>query len=117
MIFKPTINDAPSEAAVSHGAVSKMLGRRCRRERFARVCSRSLWAVELSAQGIAASLRNRLTHTIGIIVPDILNTFYATLVERLETLASAGGYTVIVVETTPEEPQRALERIDVIEER
>jgi len=62
---------------------------------------------------IAASLRSRQTQTIGIIIPDILNTFYAALVEKLENLASAAGYTVVIV-TTGEDSRRATERIDIL---
>jgi LacI family transcriptional regulator len=59
---------------------------------------------------------HRRTNTIGVIVPDILNTFYAALVEKLENLASAAGYTLMVV-TTGEDPWRARERIGVLKER
>ena len=117
MSNKPTMNDVASEAAVSLGTVSKVLRgdatvAKDLRERVLAACGR----LNYQRNRIAASLRSRQTHTIGIIVPDILNTFYATLVEKLENLASAGGYTVMIV-TTGEEPQRARERIDVIKER
>jgi LacI family transcriptional regulator len=114
---KPTMNDVATEAVVSLGTVSKVLRGDTTvagelRERVLAAC-RSL---NYQRNWIAASLRSRQTHTIGIIIPDILNTFYAMLVEKLENLASAGGYTVMIV-TTGEEPQRARERIEVLKER
>jgi LacI family transcriptional regulator len=114
---KPTMNDVATEAAVSLGTVSKVLRGDATvakelRERVLAACGR----LNYQRNRIAASLRSRQSHTVGIIVPDILNTFYATLVEKLENLASAGGYTVMIV-TTGEEPQRARERIDVLKER
>jgi LacI family transcriptional regulator len=114
---KPTMNDVALEAAVSLGTVSKVLRgdttvAKELRERVFATCGR----LNYQRNRIAASLRSRQSHTIGIIVPDILNTFYATLVEKLENLASAGGYTVMIV-TTGEDPQRARERIDVLKER
>ena len=114
---KPTMNDVAIEAVVSLGTVSKVLRGDTTvaaelRERVLAAC-RSL---KYQRNWIAASLRNRQTDTIGIIIPDILNTFYATLVEKLENLASAGGYTVVIV-TTGEEPQRALQRINVVKDR
>ena len=114
---KPTMNDVAIEAVVSLGTVSKVLRGDVTvagelRERVLAAC-RSL---NYRRNWIAASLRSRQTHTIGIIIPDILNTFYAALVEKLENLASAGGYTVMIV-MTGEESERARERIDVVKER
>ena len=85
---KPTMNDVAIEAVVSLGTVSKVLRGDTTvagelRERVLSAC-RSL---NYQRNWIAASLRNRQTDTIGIIIPDILNTFYATLVEKLENLA------------------------------
>jgi LacI family transcriptional regulator len=114
---KPTMNDVANEAVVSLGTVSKVLRGDATvagelRERVLAACR----TLNYQRNWIAASLRNRQTDTIGIIIPDILNTFYAALVEKLENLASAGGYTVVIV-TTGEEPQRARERIKVVKER
>ena len=114
---KPTMNDVANEAGVSLGTVSKVLRGDATvaaelRERVLGACR----TLNYQRNWIAASLRNRQTHTIGIVIPDILNTFYAALVEKLENLASAGGYTIVIV-TTGEEPQRALQRINVVKER
>ncbi len=111
------MNDVAIEAVVSLGTVSKVLRGDVTvavelRERVLAAC-RSL---NYRRNWIAASLRSRQTHTIGIIIPDILNTFYAALVEKLENLASAGGYTVMIV-TTGEDSEWARERIDVVKER
>src|SRR5207302_10724039 len=100
MAEKPTMNDVASEAGVSLGTVSKVLNGNSTvaaelRERVLAACER----LSYQRNRIAASLRSRQTHTIGLIVPDILNTFYAALVEKLENLASSAGYTVMVVTT------------------
>jgi LacI family transcriptional regulator, galactose operon repressor len=114
---KPTMNEVASEAGVSLGTVSKVLNGNSTvaaelRARVLDACER----LNYQRNRIAASLRSRQTNTIGVIVPDILNTFYAALVEKLENLASAAGYTLMVV-TTGEDPQRARERIGVLKER
>src|SRR5260221_11863127 len=64
---------------------------------------------------IAARLRSRQKHTVGIVDPDILNTFYGALVEKLENLASASGYTVMIV-TAGEDPDRSCERARMLKE-
>ena len=111
------MNEVATEARVSLGTVSKVLNGNTSvagelRERVLTACTR----LKYQRNRIAASLRSRQTHTIGIIVPDIINTFYAALVEKLENLASSTGYTVMIV-TTGEDPHRARQRIDVLRER
>jgi len=114
---KPTMNDVASTAGVALGTVSKVLNgdtsvKPKLRDRVLEACER----LNYQRNRIAASLRSRQTQTIGIIIPDILNTFYAALVEKLENLASAAGYTVIIV-TTGEDSRRATERIDILRQR
>jgi LacI family transcriptional regulator len=117
MTVKPTMNSVALRADVSLGTVSKVLngdptvGTELR-DRVLDACGQ----LNYQHNRVAASLRSRQTHTIGIIIPDILNTFYAALVEKLENLASAGGYTVMVV-TTGEEAERAAARIEVLKQR
>jgi LacI family transcriptional regulator len=117
MSAKPTMNDVASTAGVALGTVSKVLNGDATvkpelRARVLDACER----LNYQRNRIAASLRSRQTQTIGIIIPDILNTFYAALVEKLENLASAAGYTVIIV-TTGEDSRRATERIDILRQR
>jgi LacI family transcriptional regulator len=114
MSDKPTMNDVASLAGVALGTVSKVLNGDATvkaelRDRVLDACER----LRYQRNRIAASLRSRQTQTIGIIIPDILNTFYAALVEKLENLASAAGYTVVIV-TTGEDSRRATERIDIL---
>ena len=117
MADKPTMNDVAREADVALGTVSKVLNgdatvKAVLRERVQAACEK----LNYQRNRIAASLRSRQTHTIGIIIPDIINTFYSTLVERLEQLASAAGYTVFIV-TTGEDARRADERVEVLRQR
>lgn len=45
---------------------------------------------------IALSLKNRRTKTIGIIIPEIVHHFFATVISGIEQVANENGYTVIV---------------------
>ena len=45
---------------------------------------------------IALSLKNRKTKTIGIIIPEIVHYFYATVIGGIEQYANERGYNVIV---------------------
>jgi DNA-binding LacI/PurR family transcriptional regulator len=48
---------------------------------------------------IASSLRNKRTETIGIIVPEIIHTFFASVISGVEEVAYAEGYKVIICQS------------------
>ncbi|NSW91095.1 MAG: LacI family DNA-binding transcriptional regulator [Firmicutes bacterium] len=52
---------------------------------------------------IARSLRNRSSMTIGVIVPDISNEFFALLIKGAEAVAKNNGYLVILCNSDYEE--------------
>jgi LacI family transcriptional regulator len=116
MRAKSTMNEVAIAAGVSLGTVSKVFNGNStvspdRRERVVAAADR----LNYQRNRIAASLRSRQTRTVGIVVPDILNTFYGALVEKLENLASASGYTVMIV-TAGEDPVRSCERARMLKE-
>jgi LacI family transcriptional regulator len=45
---------------------------------------------------IALSLKNKKTKTIGIIIPEIVHHFFATVISGVEQIANEAGYNVIV---------------------
>ncbi|HEX8563632.1 MAG TPA: LacI family DNA-binding transcriptional regulator [Flavobacterium sp.] len=45
---------------------------------------------------IALSLKNRRTKTIGIIIPEIVHHFFATVISGIEQVANECGYSVII---------------------
>jgi len=45
---------------------------------------------------IALSLKNRKTKTIGVIIPEIIHHFFATVISGVEHVANLNGYNVIV---------------------
>ncbi len=45
---------------------------------------------------IALSLKNRKTKTIGVIIPEIIHHFFATVISGIEHVANEKGYNVIV---------------------
>ena len=45
---------------------------------------------------IALSLKNRKTKTIGIIIPEIVHYFFATVISGIESVANECGYSVII---------------------
>lgn len=48
---------------------------------------------------VAASLRNMRTETIGVIVPEIIHTFFASVIAGVEEIAYKEGYKVIICQS------------------
>lgn len=48
---------------------------------------------------IASSLRNKKTETIGIVVPEIVHTFFASVIAGVEEIAYQEGYKVIICQS------------------
>lgn len=65
---------------------------------------------------LARSLRSGKTNTIGLIVADISNTFYAKIARYLEDLASKNNYNLIIC-SSDENPEKELTLIKLLKER
>jgi LacI family transcriptional regulator len=104
----PTIRDVAARAGVAPATVSNVLtGRRqvaaSRRQRVLEAVA----ALGYQPNHLAASLRRRQTHTVGIVVPDLTNPFFATLVRRIEELAAERDYQILLVDSNEAEAQEA----------
>jgi len=92
-----TFNDLAKELNLSTATISRALSRP---EIVApETRTRVLDAVRRSGyqmNGIARSLRTQSTHTIGIIVSDICNPFFSSIVKAAEDVARTNGYTVLI---------------------
>ena len=65
---------------------------------------------------IARSLATKETSTIGLVVPDVSNAFFAEITQGVEHLAYSRGYHVFLC-NTEEDPQRELAVIQSLEEK
>lgn len=65
---------------------------------------------------IARSLATKETRTIGLVIPDVSNPFFADITRGIENLAYAQGYHVFLCNTA-EDPQRELAVIQSLEEK
>ncbi len=91
-----SIKDVAVEAGVSVGTVSKVLHnmyvRPDNRKKVEEAISRLNYHVNTYAQGLRASQ----TFTVAIIVPDLINPFFALLVNYVEQVLAAVGYRLLV---------------------
>jgi LacI family transcriptional regulator len=65
---------------------------------------------------IARSLATRRTGTLGLVVPDVANPFFAEVARGVEQVAYAEGYNVFLC-NTDEDPERELDVLGSLEEK
>lgn len=106
-----TLREVAHAAGVSIATASKVLsgkpGVSVRRMESVRTAASRLG---YRPNGIAADLRRSRSTSIGLVIPDLLNSFFVELVHALEKSASANGY-FLVLAHADEDPKIEMERI------
>jgi len=102
----PTIHEVARLAGVSVATVSKTLNRSGKvsellQERVTVAAQKLGYAPHASAR----SLRSGATRILGLLVADLANPYFLKLVESIERLSSAAGYSVILCNSA-EDPER-----------
>jgi len=110
----PTIRDVAELASVAPATVSNVLtGRRpVAEDRKQRVLA-AVAQLGYRPNHLAASLRRQETRTIGIVIPDLTNPFFAALVHRIEELAAEADYQILLMSSNEDTEQEA-HRVDVL---
>lgn len=117
MSKRVTMSDVAREAGVSLMTVSRVINGKGdvsseTRERVLQVISN----LEYRPSGIARSLATKETLTIGLVVPDVSNPFFADITRGVEHLAYFNGYHVFLC-NSEENPNRELTIIQSLEEK
>ena len=112
-----TINDVARLAGVSKGTVSKHLNG----GRHVSVANKLKIAAAINELGfepnrIAQGLSLKRSHTIGLIVANIGNPYYAELIRGAEDVASTLGYTLLLA-STDGEPKRESSIVKAMRQR
>lgn len=92
-----TINDVARRAGVSAATVSRVMNdtKPVSPELRQRVMQ-AMEELDYRPNLLAGSLRRRVTHTIGLIVPDTTNPFFGELAKSVEDVGFQHGYNVIL---------------------
>ena len=99
----PTIKDVAREAGVSKATVSKFLnGAPYVAEQTRLRIAAAVENLQFQPNRVAQGLSNRRSNTIGVVVANIANPFYAELLRGVEEVASDKGYTLLLASTDGE---------------
>ena len=108
---KVTLREVADAAGVSIGTASKVLsgqsGVSARRRDGVHAAAKRLG---YRPNAIAADLRRNRSMSIGLVIPDLLNSFFIELIHALDKAASADGY-FLVLANADEDPKIEMERI------
>lgn len=91
-----TIHDVAAKAGVSTTTVSHVVnGSRFVSEATTRRVRRAMKELHYRPNAVARSLRRQHTHTLGLVLPDSSNPFFAEVARSVETYAFEHGYNVL----------------------
>jgi LacI family transcriptional regulator len=65
---------------------------------------------------VARSLTLRRTHTLGVVIPDLMHSFFVEIVSGLESVASARGYGLLLCSST-ENPKKERSELEMLRSR
>jgi LacI family transcriptional regulator len=92
-----TIKDVAARAGISYTTVSHVLnGTRPVSETLRRKVEAAITELDYVPSGVARSLRRRSTGTLGLLVPNASNPYFAELARGIEDHAERNGYSVIL---------------------
>ena len=115
-----TIHDIAAKAGVSLSTVSRVLNGKAKKYRISPKTEETIlhFAEELSYRPnkMAQGLRLKKSHTIGLVVPDISNPFFAYVTRVIQTKAYEMGYSLIVCNTN-EDLSTEIEQIELMKSK
>jgi LacI family transcriptional regulator len=113
-MHQTTMKRIAGELGVSITTVSKVLNNRADISEATR--SRVLAKVEelgYKRNAVARSLSLRRSHTLGIVIPDLMHSFFVEIIAGIEPVASTRGYGLLLCSSSenPEKEQSELEML------
>jgi len=115
-----TLKHIAKKASVSVSIVSRVLNNQTKKYRISPVTEARILkaAKELNYRPnqLARGLRMKKTHTIGLIVPDISNPFFAHVARVIQKQAYHEGYSLLVC-NTDENIETEIEQIEIMRSR
>lgn len=104
-----TIKDVAERAGVSASTVSRVLTSSAPvQDATKRAVEDAIRELGYRPNGLARSLRNKETKTIGLIIPDVANPFFPEVAKGVEDAACRRGYSVILCNSGNDRAKEAM---------
>lgn len=101
---RPSMRDVAKRAGVSTATVSHVLNKtQCTSEQVTARVYEAVNALGYVPNYNARSLRTGKKGIIGFVLPDISNSYFATIIEEVENVLGENGYHLIIVNTREDE--------------
>lgn len=111
---RPTIRDVAALAGVSIATASNVFsGRKAVGPDALRKVEQAASELSFKLDRAASQLRSGRVRVVGVLVPNLNDTFFTALVSDLETLAEEAGYQVLVA-SAHDDPRREAARLDAL---
>lgn len=108
------MKDVARRAGVSTATVSHVINNsRFVSDPVKQIVFQAMEELQYRPNAIAKSLRQKSTHTIGLVISDIANPFFTSLVRAVEDVANRKGYNLILC-NTDEQPDKERVYLDVL---
>lgn len=103
----PTIKDVARLAGCSIATVSRVVNasQHSVREKTRRRVLAAIEELDYRPNALARGLLSKRSGTIGLLIPDIANPYYADIVRGIEDTVSSEGYSVIICNTDRQPPK------------
>jgi LacI family transcriptional regulator len=115
-----TLKVIARKVGVSVPTVSRVLGGRARRFRISKkteaAVNRVATELNYTPNRLARSLRLKKSHTLGLLIPDISNPYFATIARSVENTARTFGYSIIFCDSE-EDTQLEIESLSLLQGR
>lgn len=112
-----TLNDIAKKSGLSVSTVSRVLNNQSDKYRISKETEALVLKIarelNYSPNQLARGLRLKKTHTIGLVVPDISNPFFACITRNVQRFAYESGYSLVVCDTD-ENLELEIEHIDLL---
>ena len=113
----PTIRDVARRAGVSAATASNVVnGKRPVGEASRKAVNEAIAELGYRLNSLASALRGRRSRLIGILVPDVANPFFASLVHSIEIEAARSDYELVLV-TSGEDKAVERRRVEALADR
>ena len=109
-----TLKDVAAEAGVSYATVSNYLNRReLLNKKTADRVRKAISKLKYRPAVTARHLKMQETNIMGIIVPDIVNNYFATVTKTVEEIMRKNGFETVIYNTNylEDEEEKALEAL------